>query len=536
MRRWRRTIGGLLAAASLPLPAAHAAPPAWFSYSRPAEFAARTTSVRVPMRDGVELACRLSVPARGGAPAPGRFPGIVYEVTPYEILNHVYVAHGEWFARHGYQALLCSVRGAGRSGGFFPYNNQPAEWRDSYDLVEWLAAHPGSDGRIGQQGESYGAMTSYQAAVMRPPHLRAVAPQQAPTDLYEDDVYTGGIKRTPLTSDWWPLAASATKLGGISAARIWRQWLRHPRHDDFWDGIAIGPKLDRVEVPVLAFGGWDDPLFRRGSLRNYERLVRAGHGDRTWLVYGPWEHATVVNWPTCGVPGVCVAHERLPRGVLLAWFDRWLKELPDAPLPSARVTSFEGPRNAGGRGWEEHDAWPPADAAPVDLPLRLDGRLGGDPGPAGAGRFTQRPTDGLRGRMERLEFSTAPLAADRVLAGDIELSLRASYSAADANLHAVLLERRADGSARQISDGRLRVSHRASHAAPARVTPGEEVVARIELWPAHRRLLAGSRLVLRVSGLSALQGLPQPRPVRADVALGAGGSSLRVTVRGGGVG
>ncbi|MBJ7519293.1 MAG: CocE/NonD family hydrolase [Solirubrobacteraceae bacterium] len=536
MRRLRRSICGLVLAGACALPgAAEAAAPAWFSYTRAAEYGVKTTSVRVPMRDGTKLGCYLSVPARGGKPAPGAFPGIVYEVTPYDVLSLIYVSHGEWLARRGYQALLCNVRGTGRSGGFFPHNNQPVEWQDSYDIVEWLAAHPGSNGRIGQEGESYGGMTSYQAAVARPPHLVAVAPQQAPTDLYEDDVYPGGIKRTPLSSDWWPLAASATTFGRVPFTRVWGAWFRHPRHDAFWDGIAIGPKLDRVEVPVLAVGGWDDPLFRRGSLRNYEELVRAGHGSKTWLIYGPWEHSTVVDWPSCLGTPVCVKHERLPTGVLLAWFDHWLKELPDAPLPSARVTTYEGPWGSAGRGWEEHAAWPPADAEAVDLPLRADGALGGDAGAAGTASFTQRPTDGLRGETERVEFATAPLAADRVLAGDIELTLRARYSAGDANLHAVLLERRADGSVRRVNDGWLRVSHRESSATPSRVRAGEDVTLKMEIWPVHRRVPAGAQLVLRVSGGSVTHGVPQPRPVRTDVVTGAGGSSLRLTVRGGGL-
>lgn len=532
------TVRGLLGAcgaiaAMAGAPTAHAATPAWFSYTRAAEYGAKTSEVRVPVRDGTRLGCYLSVPTRGGAPAPGTFPGIVYEVTPYEAANAFVLTHGEWLARRGYQALSCSVRGTGRSGGYFPYNNQPVEWQDSYDIVEWLAAHPGSNGRIGQEGESYGGMTSYQAAVGRPPHLRAVMPQQAPTDLYTDDIYIGGMKRTPVAADWWPLAVSAATWGRVPFSRVWSAWLRHPRRDSFWEGIAIGSKLGRVEVPVLAVGGWDDPLFRRGSLRNYEALVAAGHGDRTWLVYGPWAHSYVVDWPACRVLPVCVPHRRLPTGVVLSWFDHWLKELPGAPLPSARVTTFEGPWGSVGGGWEEHAAWPPQDTEPVDLPLRADGGLGDAAGPAGVASFTQRPAAGLRGRVERVSFTTAPLGEDRVLAGDITLTLRARYSRSDANLHAELFERRADGSVRRVNDGWLRVSHRDSHANPSEVTPGEEVTLQLEIWPVHRRVPAGARLVLRLSGGAVTEVLPQRRPVRTDVATGTGGSTLRLTVRGG---
>ncbi|UUY05820.1 hypothetical protein LRS13_09960 [Svornostia abyssi] len=120
-----------------------------------------------------------------------------------------------------------------------------------------------------------------------------------------------------------------------------------------------------------------------------------------------------------------------------------------------------------------------------------------------------------------------------MLAGDIELTLRARFSAGDANLHGVLLERRADGSVRRVNDGWLRVSHRESSVTPARVRPGEDVTLKLEIWPVHRRVPAGAQLVLRISGGSSTHGIPQPRPVRTDIATGAGGSSLRLTLRGG---
>jgi uncharacterized protein len=43
-----------------------------------------------------------------------------------------------------------------------------------YDLVEWAAEQPWSDGNVGMVGISYFAMTQLEAAVECPPHLKAI--------------------------------------------------------------------------------------------------------------------------------------------------------------------------------------------------------------------------------------------------------------------------------------------------------------------------------------------------------------------------
>ena len=45
-----------------------------------------------------------------------------------------------------------------------------------YDLVEWTAQQPWSNGNVGMIGISYFAGTQMEAAVERPPHLKAIMP------------------------------------------------------------------------------------------------------------------------------------------------------------------------------------------------------------------------------------------------------------------------------------------------------------------------------------------------------------------------
>ena len=111
-----------------------------------------------------------------------------------------------------------------------------------------------------------------------------------------------------------------------------------------------------VTIPVLAIGGWNDGYFRSGTLANIEALP-----ERTWTVYGPWQHF----FPVALVedPGFSTDDDvwsqaladtpQMAPGVLLAWFDHWVAGLPDVPVPDApSFTSFEGPASVGA-GWRE---------------------------------------------------------------------------------------------------------------------------------------------------------------------------------------
>jgi hypothetical protein len=120
----------------------------------------------------------------------------------------------------------------------------------------------------------------------------------------------------------------------------------HPTFDEYWKDRAITPRVSDITVPVLAIGGWDDEYFRAGTLASIEGAL-----DRTWVIYGPWEHSPPVDLGA----GVNV-EDPLPAGVLLAWFDRWVKEMPDAPIPeTSTFTSYEGPKGVG-RGRRGVDA------------------------------------------------------------------------------------------------------------------------------------------------------------------------------------
>jgi hypothetical protein len=88
---------------------------AWWAYERAAAFQSVDTNVSVPLRDGVTLACSLSRPATGSAPASGKFPGLMVEYTPYALAAGTLIPEADFFAQRGYNAIVCHVRGTGLS-------------------------------------------------------------------------------------------------------------------------------------------------------------------------------------------------------------------------------------------------------------------------------------------------------------------------------------------------------------------------------------------------------------------------------------
>jgi putative CocE/NonD family hydrolase len=139
----------------------------------------------VPMRDGVRLATDIYRPAQDGEILPGPFPALLCR-TPYVKSSARYVEIAGFFVPRGYVVVLQDLRGRGRSEGMGQYYHVANEddGRDGYDTVEWMAARPWSNGRVGAVGSSFAALVQTRIAFERPPHLTAIWPDVTPTNSY----------------------------------------------------------------------------------------------------------------------------------------------------------------------------------------------------------------------------------------------------------------------------------------------------------------------------------------------------------------
>src|SRR5206468_1569578 len=102
-----------------------------------------------------------------------------------------------WVPR-GYVHVIANLRGTSGSSGTFGFFDAQ-ERRDMHDLVEWAAAQPWCDGNVGMIGISYFAMTQLEAAVERPPHLKAIFPVAVTADLYDAATHHGLVSSSFIT-------------------------------------------------------------------------------------------------------------------------------------------------------------------------------------------------------------------------------------------------------------------------------------------------------------------------------------------------
>ncbi len=312
----------------------------------------------------------------------------------------------------GYAMVIQDVRGRfGSDGTFMPFVNEAL---DGHDTVEWLATEPWCDGNVGMFGASYVGYTQWMAASQQPPHLRAISPIVATSDLHDFWVYEGGAQSLWFDVSWLMVslgpdllqrlapddAARAARLvsaidhmsdqvpiaqGAVPAifddalsADIYRSWLAHPERDDHWRALSPREAHGRISVPVFDTAGWFD-VFVGGSLANFVGVTgplgtaTAREGSR--LVVGPWRHAQpLLSDPAGGVTyGLDSSASGLDLvGMQLAFFDRWLGGTePLADDPPVRLFILGEDR------WRSEPAWPLARAVATDFHLRSGGSANG---------------------------------------------------------------------------------------------------------------------------------------------------------------
>jgi len=124
-------------------------------------------------------------------------------------------------------------------------------------MIEWLAAQPFSNGRIGQTGGSAGAQTSTLVATRRPPHLRAIVGLTAADNLYSDSRYKGGVFMA-----WgpaWAVLAGGASAGGVNPAVVTAQFVQHNLDDPYWQQMSPSSEFSSLTIPSTAPADCDAP-------------------------------------------------------------------------------------------------------------------------------------------------------------------------------------------------------------------------------------------------------------------------------------
>lgn len=400
----------------------------------------------------------------------------------------------ERLLRHGYVIVATDASGTGASYGR-PLTSFQAYGAEAAEVVDWITAQAWSNGEVGMYGQSFTAMIAVAAAAQGRPALKAVYGASVSLDSYRAVGYRGGIRDIGFGDSYVRLTSELDTLSapvdGDGDRRLLSEAQRQRKPRDFsasvdrlvrsapfvdsvpsdahpdWRDLSLYPllgALNAAKTPIYVETGWND-IFTRDTLLTYMNL----DGPRRVMVR-PWHHRMLTSTQSDVDPGV-EAHR---------WFDHWLKRIDNgiAREPQVRYAQLgAGPSCL----WQQAERWP-APGAAVRRFYLADGALS-EAAPRASGHDERAAdltaTSGVDSRWngvlgegvyadlaandrKGLSYTTTPLAHDLVVAGHPVVRLSVSSTRGDADVIAYLEDVAEDGTSTYVSEGALRLSHRAA--------------------------------------------------------------------------
>ncbi|HEY7797300.1 MAG TPA: CocE/NonD family hydrolase [Hyphomonadaceae bacterium] len=452
------------------------------------------SSFYVQARDGTKLAVDLFRPTKGGVVASEKLP-VVWMHTPYNRRAYrggeaaeTYPGFALKLAPYGYNVAVVDFRGVYASyGKNIAYNRgewvDGAKW-DAYDVTEWFAKQPWSNGRIGMWGCSATGGSQMQALTTRPPSLKAVVPMSAEFDAYHFTTM-GGVSG--------PGRIAPPGQSGENSAVAGRDRLAAPvdgpeaqaqlaaavaSHKDNIESVGVVPFKDSVsqstglvwwekssphayldelkksDIGVLSVANWDEAGTRHGPFFTFNNLPR----ENTKLLVGPATHCawTAVKDET----GFDLVTEEL------RFFDYWLKGKQNNVMREPAVTYFtyNAPKES---QWRSSETWPLKNERRTEFYLSGGSVLDRNKPAAAAERSTPMgaapvaQTVTIEAAPGGAVFETPALVEDMEVTGHPAMTLWVKTDAGDTDVTARIDDVAPDGSTRSYQMlGRLRASHR----------------------------------------------------------------------------
>ncbi len=536
--------GGAAHAQPASILAPAAAPSSFGYYQPPKQFAQQvTTSFYVPMRDGTRLAVLVARPAVDAKAAEGRFPVIWHHSlsATQQPGDGVGPRAGGFVTMpnltdYGYVVVQVARRGNGQSLGTMRGYHDRNEAQDAYELIEWLAAQPWSDGKVGQYGCSNTGDAAMHAMTVNAPALKAVFAGCFSWNKY-DAMRRGGIfaqwgtgpTRTieqdmqvkPVDGDEGKVMlrrAAEEHQRGVPLFDVWkalpyRDSFSPQLQSTFWaEGSASSymPQIVRGAVPLYIVGGWRDELRDQG-------LIARMNVPGARILIGDWLH--------CQNDGFALVEEAH------RFFDRYLKGIDTGIEREDPVHYFAVGAGAGGAGeWRSTSQWPLPGARQTPFAVLPSGLVQGKT--SGQAFHTAIPVDytikpcaeaGSGSTVQPCHLTGQGLSiAGKVLAKPVEVTghpladLWIAADTPDASLFVYLEDVAPDGSIKVVTEGRLKASlrelgtapwalpglpwHRAFAEDAQPLVPGEPVRLQFDFMPTSHVFAKGHRIQFTFTG------------------------------------
>jgi X-Pro dipeptidyl-peptidase len=276
-------------------------------------FTPQTETLSIDTKFG-QLYVEVTYPTNNGKAVKG--PAVL-TLSPYSVLGRENVAM-EWVPE-GYVHVWADVIGTGNSGGCYDYGGE-REKRTGYELVEWIAKQPWSNGKVAMIGGSYNGTTAWATATQAPPHLTTIVPEAAIARWY-DYAFAGGIRYllnnenpadegfdTPLAFDFglampppidvqdpaWAEKVASTITPCDEITHVEHGYDETPDYDDFWVERDYLKDADKIDIPVLIAHNWGDWNVKAdGAWWMYNDLKKSNPSKTTFYAGTRWEgHGT----------------------------------------------------------------------------------------------------------------------------------------------------------------------------------------------------------------------------------------------------
>lgn len=499
--------------------------------------AIREDNVKVKMRDGVRLSVNIFRPK-----AEGRFPALL-ALSPYgketqsmqlqpqppsstRWRGYLEAGNTEYLVSRGYAHIIGDIRGTGQSEGECCNLLSKQEAQDGYDIIEWIAQQPWSDGKIGMIGISYFAMVQLIVAGEQPPHLKALFAYDTPADIYRHGLYDGGILSL-FYMRLWPLISGRNCVSyTIKSAspeelnRLIEQAKANPditSKPEFYN-LLVNPRQNPFLFDFLVHPT-DGPLYwERSGYKKYENIKIPVYCGSGWYAYtylhlaGAFQNYIGLKGPKKMIIGPPAALERpfhQYHDLIVRWFDHWLKGMDTGIMDEPPIKLFV----MGANKWRYEEEWPLTGTNWTKFYLRSWGRLSREPEECGnisPDCFVQQPLT-VTENIQSLVYMTSPLSEDTEVTGPIALYLYASINTDDTNWIVALKDLDSAGAGIELTRGWLKASHRAldedkskpyqpyhTHLNPQSVVPEEIGEYAIEMRPTSNVFRKGHRIRLEI--------------------------------------
>lgn len=506
----------------------------------------KVKDLMAPMRDGVELCVDVYRPDVEGK----KFPAILafgmwgkdaqeaiewnadkpqaYYDSPFwdgtmEAGNFMYTVP------RGFAHVIPDPRGVGNSGGPSTRPDFIHNPDDIYDLVEWIAAQPWCNGKVGMMGPS--SYSWAQAAVAQakvPPHLVAIHPDELPyftgdhfhgifdTLGYHIEFGRHGNDSTVVPSNT-PLPPMPSMMmqhmpKELLEARLqealdhpdykyntkWYSSLRYPLKSsrafdmllDALHPMPIASEAHNIKIPMYLGTPWATRLYLWGTFHVYEEAATPGE-QKKLIVYPPgFPPRPYIDY-----------HDETVR-----WYDYWLKGIDNGIADEPPIKMFVMGLNK----WKFEYEWPLARTEWTKFYLHPEGRMSTAVASTSSvpDSFTQ-PAPYLDPTVYCLKYETEPMPEDMEVTGPVALHLEATIDKDDTNWMVDLVDIAPEGTHQLLGNGYLKAKFRALDEAkskpyqpihprqePVPVPVGQAVEYDIQMMPTANVFKKGHRIQL----------------------------------------